>query len=165
MNNSPKKVLFAGSFDPFTNGHLDIARRALLQFDELIIGVGANPNKKYIVDTPERCSVIASCFSEEESVSVLSFEGLTIDFCQKHNINAIIRGIRDAKDLSFEQPIALANRDMNPHIDTFFLLADPTLQFVSSSLCKEIYYYGGDISKYIPEPVYTSFCAHFQRKT
>ena len=106
-----RKVLFAGSFDPFTNGHLDIARRALKLFDELIIGVGDNPNKKYIVGTTERCSVIKSCFLETEPVSVLSFDGLTIDFCSEHNINCIIRGIRDTKDLSFEQPIALANRD------------------------------------------------------
>ena len=159
-----RKVLFAGSFDPFTNGHLDIARRALDLFDELIIGVGDNPNKKYVVETEERCFSIKACFSETEPVSVLSFDGLTIDFCSSHNINCIIRGIRDSKDLSFEQPIALANRDMKPDIDTVFLIADPKLQFISSSLCKEIYKYGGDISNYLPKPVYSSFCSHFVRK-
>ena len=123
-----RKVLFAGSFDPFTNGHLDIARRALDLFDELIIGVGDNPNKKYVVGTEERCSSIKACFSETEPVSVLSFDGLTIDFVLRI-ILIIIRGIRDSKDLSFEQPIALANRDMKPDIDTVFLLADPKLQF------------------------------------
>ena len=161
---SKKKVLFAGSFDPFTNGHLDIARRALQLFDELIIGVGDNPKKKYVISAQQRCTSIQKCFSPEDAVSVLSFDGLTIDFCREHQINCIVRGIRDSKDLSFEHPIALANRDMEPNVDTMFLLADPSLQFVSSSLCKEIYTYGGDISKYIPAPVYDVFCECYQRK-
>ena len=147
---SPRIAVCAGSFDPFTNGHLDIARRAAGLFDKLVIAVGDNPKKRYLLTLDERVAVIEASVAELGNVSVDTFGGLLIDYCQAVGATVIVRGLRSSKDLDFEMPIGMANRDMAPGIDTVFLLGAPGNIFVSSSIVREIATYGGDVRRYVP---------------
>ena len=116
-----KKAIFPGSFDPFTLGHLDILKRSLLLFDEIIVGVGKNINKKTMFSEKQRVSFIKDCFKNESRIKVESYDGLTIDFCKKNDANFIVRGIRNNGDFEFEKAIARTNRKLSK-IETVFLL-------------------------------------------
>ena len=146
---SKRVAVYAGSFDPFTLGHLDIALRGAKLVDELIIAIGNNPAKKYMFSYEERAEIIEDACVEIANFEIKQFHGLLIDFCDQLKANIILRGIRSEKDLSFETPIALANKKMAPEIETIFLLANPSLQFVSSSLAKEVAFYQGDCSHFL----------------
>ena len=143
-------AVYAGSFDPFTFGHLDIARRGAKMFDKLIIALGCNPAKRYLLDYKQRKSIIEDALSDHHNVEVTAFDGLLVDYCKKVNANIILRGLRSEKDLSFEFPIGLANMDMAPNIESIFLLSNPNYIFISSSLIKEIAMNGGDVTSYLP---------------
>jgi len=143
-----KKACFPGSFDPFTKGHEDIVRRGLTLFDEVVIAVGHNSSKQSLFDLETRVKHIQSIFSGEQGVSVESFTGLTIDFCAQHNCTHILRGLRDAKDFHYEQPIALMNRGMMP-IETVFFLPAPELLAINSTIVREIYKNGGKIDAFV----------------
>lgn len=142
-------AVYAGSFDPFTLGHLDVAIRGAKLVDTLVIAIGNNPAKKYMLSYEERVEVIQEACQELPNFEIKQFHGLLVDFCQKIEANIILRGIRSEKDLSFETPIALANKKLEPEIETVFLLANPSLQFVSSSLAKEVALFHGDISHFL----------------
>lgn len=143
-------AVYAGSFDPFTNGHLDIARRAARLFGELVIAVGDNPAKRYLLPLQERTGIISAVTADIGNVRVDTFGGLLVDYGKQIGATVIVRGLRSGKDLDFEMPIGMANRDMAPGIESVFLLSDPATIFVSSSIVREIATYGGDISRYVP---------------
>lgn len=146
-----RKALFPGSFNPFTKGHQDIATRALALFDEVIIAVGINIGKGECSDDADRrADEIRRLFSDNPRVSVLTYDSLTADLVAETGACCIIRGLRNDRDLEYENRIATANYSLFG-VDTVFLLADPTLKEVSSSLVRELKRFGKDISGLIPE--------------
>lgn len=147
-----KKAVFPGSFDPFTLGHLDILNRSLLLFDEIIVGVGKNTNKKTMFSEKQRVSFIKECFKNESKIKVESYEGLTIDFCKKSGANFIVRGIRNNGDFEFEKAIARTNRKLSK-IETIFLLTSAKTSFISSGIVRELIVNNGDYKLLVPKSV------------
>jgi len=143
-------AVYAGSFDPITLGHLDIIQRGAGIFDHVVIGVGDNSAKRYTLDKDARVALVDEVTADIANVSVASFDGLLVDFCRDIGASVIIRGLRAVTDFEFEFQIGLANRDMAPSIETVFLLPAPRFIFISSSLVKEIFINGGDVTSYVP---------------
>lgn len=142
--------VYAGSFDPMTNGHVDILSRGAGLFDELIVAIGHNPAKRGLLSLDQRLEVLRSVAAGLPNVRVDVFEGLLVDYCRRVGALAILRGLRTVTDFEFEFKIGLANRDMAPEVETVFLFTDPNLLFVSSSLVREIASHGGDVRRYVP---------------
>lgn len=153
------KGLYAGTFDPITNGHVDLIRRSLKFCDKLIVAVGVNPAKKTLFSEIERVRLINQSlenyfsWSEYQKLSVTSFEGLLVNYARDTNANLLIRGIRSVSDFEYEINLAGVNKSLYSQIETAFLPTDPTLSVVSSSMVKEIAKHGGDISRFVPAPV------------
>ena len=147
-----KTAVFPGSFDPITVGHASIVQRALGLFDEIIIGIGVNSTKKYLFELEQRKRFIAATFEGESKVRIETYEGLTVDFCKRVEATYIIRGLRTAADLEFEQPIAQMNRKMSD-VETVFLITEPELSAINSTIVRDIYRNGGDIPKFVPDGV------------
>lgn len=147
-----RRAVFPGSFDPITLGHKDIIERSVSLFDEIIIAVGTNSEKKYMFPLAQRIKFIADTFIEKKSISVNSFEGLTTEFCKESNVDFIIRGLRNSADFEFEKAIAHTNRNIGD-IETVFLLTSVDTSFISSSIVREIIHYNGDYKKMVPPAV------------
>lgn len=145
-------AILPGSFDPFTLGHLDIARRAAKVFDEVIIAVAVNPAKKYRFMPEARRDLIAQAVAELPTVRVEVASGLLVDFAQEQGATAIVKGLRGGSDFDAESPMALMNRHMTG-IETMFIVGDQALAHISSSLVKDIASYGRDISDLVPAAV------------
>lgn len=143
--------VFAGSFDPITRGHEDIVLQAMPLFDEIIIAIGVNIDKKYAFPLEKRIKWIENTFAEYPKVKVVSYQGLTVEFCKKMNAGFIIRGLRNTTDFEYESIIAEANKKLNPEVETVFFLANPNLRCVSSSVVRDIIKNGGDLTAFIPE--------------
>ncbi|MCB0503678.1 MAG: pantetheine-phosphate adenylyltransferase [Bacteroidetes bacterium] len=148
-----KIAIFPGSFDPITNGHVDIVKRALPLFDQLIIAIGVNTQKKYLFSLEQRKKWIREVFADEPKVVVDSYEGLTVNFCVKKKANYIIRGIRSAADFDYEKTIAHLNTAMAPNLETLLILSRPELSAISSTIVREIIIGKGDASKFIPDNI------------
>ncbi|MCP4810461.1 MAG: pantetheine-phosphate adenylyltransferase [Proteobacteria bacterium] len=148
-----RRAVVAGSFDPITNGHLDIITRGAGLFDEVVVACGHNVNKRYAFELKRRIELIVGCTSHLPGVRVDTFEGLLVDYCARLDADVILRGLRATTDFDFEFQIGLANMDMAPDVQTVFLLSPPHNIFVSSSLVKEIAVNGGDVSRYVPPAV------------
>ncbi len=147
-----KKAIFPGSFDPITNGHFDIIKRGVSLFDEVIVAIGVNAEKKYLFSLEERKRFIEEAFKDEPKVRVISYSGLTIDLCKNENAEFILRGLRNPADFEFEKAIAHTNRVMSK-IETVFLLTAARTSFISSSIVRDVLRNGGDISQLVPESV------------
>ena len=147
-----RKAVFPGSFDPFTLGHLDILKRSLSLFDQITVGVGRNNQKKTMFSEDERIEFIKNCFKDESRVKVMSYQGLTIDFCKKVGANFIVRGIRNNGDFEFEKAIARTNRKLSK-IETVFLLTSAKTSFISSSIVRELILNNGDYKVLVPDSV------------
>ncbi|MBQ2538919.1 MAG: pantetheine-phosphate adenylyltransferase [Bacteroidales bacterium] len=132
-----KTALFPGSFDPFTSGHEAIVRRALALFDKVYVAVGVNTDKHYMFSTQERLEQIRTLFAQEPRVEAISFSGMTIDLCHQLGAQFIVRGVRNAQDLEYEQTIAAVNHQLDSSIDTVILLADTAHKDISSTLERE----------------------------
>ena len=146
-----KKALFPGSFDPLTNGHLDMIERAAKMFDEVIVGVFLNTSKKNLFTADEKVELITQSVQHLSNVKVIHQENqLTVETAKELNVKAIIRGIRSVKDFEYERDIAQMNHHLNQEVETIFLLAKAEYSHVSSSLLKEVLYFGGDVSVYLP---------------
>ena len=161
-------AVYPGSFDPITNGHVDVIRRAVAVFDRLIVGVLANPRKTPLLSVDERIRAIEDVLGEDAhaggSIEVASFDGLTVDFCRQHGASAIVRGLRAISDFDSEMQLAHNNRVLAPEIDTVFFMTAVEHGFISSSLVKEIASFGGDVSSMVPPAVADALAAAAARR-
>ena len=132
-----KKALFPGSFDPITLGHYDIIQRATALFDEIIVAVGENADKRYMFSVEERKAFIEKAFAHEKKIKVVSYQGLTVDFCKKMDTEFILRGLRNPADFEFERAIAHTNRDLG-EVETIFLLTAVKTSHISSSIVRDV---------------------------
>lgn len=146
-----KIAVFPGSFDPFTVGHEEIVKRALKIFDKIIIAVGVNPGKKEFLNVDFRIRLIKKAFASTDRIVVVPYAGLTVDFCKEMNALIIIRGLRTAADFEYERAIGQANRAMDSRIETVFILTSTEHTFISSTIVRNIYMNGGDVSRFLPE--------------
>ena len=147
-----KKAIFPGSFDPITLGHHDIIERGVTLFDELIIAIGINADKKNMFSLEERKQFIEDSFGNNPKIKVVTYEGLTVHFCQENNIDFILRGLRNPADFEFEKAIAHTNRDLAP-IETVFLLTAASTSYISSSIVRDVIRNNGDYTKLVPKTV------------
>ena len=148
-----RTAIFPGSFDPFTKGHEDIVLKAVPLFDKIIIAIGVNSSKQYLFDLDKRQAWINATFKASPTVEVVTFEGLTVDLCAKHQARFILRGLRNPADFQYESNIAQMNAQLSPSIETVFLLCDPKFSAINASIVREIYKNGGDVSLFIPEGI------------
>ncbi|KGE12908.1 pantetheine-phosphate adenylyltransferase [Sphingobacterium deserti] len=148
-----KIAVFAGSFDPFTLAHLDLVNRSLSLFDKVVIGIGVNSAKQGLMSYQEREDVISAIFAAEDRVEVQQFKGLTVQFCDQVRSTYLLRGLRNTNDFEFENAIAQNNLIMAPHVETFFLMAKSGLAHISSTIVRDIFQHGGDISNLVPADV------------
>ena len=146
----PRSALFPASFDPVTNGHLDIARRACRIFDEVVLAVAVNLDKSAFFTVEERLDVLESIVKGEERMRVSCFEGLTVDFAREIGSTAIIRGVRAMSDFEYEFEMALMNRHLKPEIEVFFMMTSLDCLYVSSSRLKELAQFGSNIDDFVP---------------
>ncbi|MEX1189333.1 MAG: pantetheine-phosphate adenylyltransferase [Bacteroidia bacterium] len=146
-------ALFPGSFDPFTIGHESIVRRSLDLFDRVIVAVGKNSTKANLFSLEQRVSWIESVFLDTDQVSVASYEGLTVDFCQKMNAGFILRGLRTSADFGFERGIGQVNKALLPSVETIFVLALPEHSAISSTIIRDIIRNGGDATQFVPKVI------------
>ena len=146
------KVLIPGSFDPPTNGHIEVIKRASNVFDEVFVGVVVNPQKDPMFEVAERKKMLSEILVDISNVNIESFEGLLVDFAKKMNINAIVKGLRAMTDFDYEFQMAQMNFNL-ADFETIFIPASPEYGYVSSSMVKEIYSYGGDVSALVPSVV------------
>tara|TARA_B100002051_G_C16687311_1_gene613349 strand:+ start:478 stop:981 length:504 start_codon:yes stop_codon:yes gene_type:complete len=153
MGKSMKKAIYPGSFDPITNGHIDIINRASALFDKLIIAVASNKSKESLLSKNERVEILRDSLSKNSKVEIDSFEGLLVDYAKKKNIFTIVRGLRTLSDFEYEFRMAIMNRNLDKSIETIFLMTDEKYSHISSSSIKEVYTLGGDISPFVPKPV------------
>lgn len=145
--------VYPGSFDPITNGHLDIIERASKLFDKLIVGVGINNNKTSLFPVEKRLEFIEASCKGITNVEVDSFSGLLIEFMKKKDANTIVKGLRAISDFEYEFQMALMNRKLNPQIETIFMMTSSKYSYLSSSLIKEVAKFGGCVKGLIPEMV------------
>jgi pantetheine-phosphate adenylyltransferase len=149
-----RKALFPGSFDPFTNGHREIVEEALRLFDRVIVAIGVSAHKGApLLTTTERFNLIQTVFADNPRVEVTYFDGLVVDFAQSKGALALIRGLRTETDFSYEMPMALANRKLNPQVMTLFIPTCQEHSYVSSSLVRDIAKHGGNITTFVPQCV------------
>ncbi|HLY36227.1 MAG TPA: pantetheine-phosphate adenylyltransferase [Candidatus Limnocylindria bacterium] len=157
-------AVFPGSFDPITKAHLDVLERAAALFDRLVVGVLRNTAKQSFFSAEERVELIRACIGALGlSVSVESFEGLTVEFARRQGARFVVRGLRAVSDFEFELQLAHTNRRLAPEIDTTFLMTALEHGYISSSLAKEVAHFGGDVSGMVPPPVATALHARNTR--
>jgi pantetheine-phosphate adenylyltransferase len=145
-----KTAVFPGSFDPFTNGHQSIVLRALPLFDKIIIAVGQNSKKSSFYPIEKRTAWIKSVFRAEKKVSVETYKGLTVAYCREVGARYILRGLRTSADFEFEFPVAQTNKEMDPEIETIFMLSLPEHAHIHSSVVRDIIRNGGDAGRFVP---------------
>ncbi|UOQ52461.1 pantetheine-phosphate adenylyltransferase [Hymenobacter cellulosivorans] len=146
-------ALFPGSFDPFTNGHLDVVRRGTHLFDEVIIAIGNNSSKSRYLPVEQMVGMIEDVFADEPRVRVQSYKGLTATFAREVGAKFLLRGLRNTTDFEYENTIAQANRHMNPELETVFLITSPALAAISSTIIREIHRFGGNVDTFVPFPL------------
>ena len=147
-----RRAIFPGSFDPITTGHVDIIKRSLPLFDELIIAIGVNSTKKYMFSLEQRNAFIEATFADEPKIKVDTYSGLTVDYCQSIDAKFIVRGLRNPADFEFEKTITQVNRRLSD-IETVFLLTSSETSFISSSIVREVIQFDGDYSSMVPKAV------------
>ena len=152
-------AIYPGSFDPLTNGHVDIIQRGSRLFDRIIVGVLINLEKAPLFTVPERVAIARDVFKGWDNVDVDTFDGLLVDFAHKKHASVIVRGLRAVSDFEFELQMALMNRRLMPGIETVLMLSAESYSFISSRLVKEVFRLGGDISHLVPAPVLDALTA------
>lgn len=147
-----RKAVFPGSFDPITLGHIDIIKRAIPLFDEIVIAIGVNAKKNYMFTVEQRMKFIQNAFFADDKISVQTYKGLTVDYCKQINADFILRGLRNPADFEFEKAIAQTNRKLSG-IETVFLLTSAETSYISSSIVRDVMKNGGDASSLVPSSV------------
>ena len=147
------RAVYAGTFDPVTFGHTDVAARAAQVFDHLTLAVAEDPRKKLLFSTAERLELARAAVAGLQNVDVVPFSGLLVDWARAHGIHTLIRGLRAFSDFEYEFQMALTNRKLAPDIETMFLMPNEAYSYVSSSMVREIAALGGDVDKFVPAPV------------
>ncbi|MBN2344045.1 MAG: pantetheine-phosphate adenylyltransferase [Deltaproteobacteria bacterium] len=150
---STRIAIYPGSFDPITNGHLDIIKRSLGIFDKIIVGIAVNSRKQTMFSRDERLEIIREVFAEEPRVEVDAFEGLTVEYARVRNACAVLRGLRAVADFEYELQMANMNRKLNKDLETVFMMTSEKSFFVSSQNVKEVARFGGDIRELVPPAV------------
>ncbi|MCF8236137.1 MAG: pantetheine-phosphate adenylyltransferase [Bacteroidales bacterium] len=148
-----KIAVFPGSFDPITKGHESVIIRAIPLFDEIIIAVGQNPEKRAMFPLEKRLGWIKKVFMEVPAISVETYSGLTVDYCKRKGARYLLRGLRTSADFEFERSIGQTNKKLYPEIETVFLLTTPELTPINSSIVRDVYRNGGDASRFIPDGI------------
>ncbi len=146
-----KLAIFPGSFDPLTKAHVDILNRALPLFDHVVVGIGQNTNKSSLLTVQQRVKIIEKVYEHETRVTVIAYDGLTVNFCKDQGAAYMIRGIRTVSDFEYEKAIAQMNHVLEPGIESIFILSKPGYSAISSTIVRDILRYGGDISKFVPK--------------
>ncbi len=144
-------AVFPGSFDPITKGHENIVRRALPLFDKIIVAVGHNVDKKSLFTVEQRMDFIRKTFAATPNISVETYDGLTVDFCKKHHVNFLLRGLRNIVDFEFERNIAMINKELLPNLETVFMFTEPAYSHISSTVVRDVMQHGGDVAKFLPD--------------
>jgi pantetheine-phosphate adenylyltransferase len=160
-------ALYPGSFDPITYGHLDILERATGLFDKVIATIAINKNKDTVFTGDEREALLNKCLQDKpwaDRVEIQQFTGLLVDFAKEKNAQTLVRGVRQISDFEYEFRMALTNRRLAPEVDTVFLMPNEQLTFISASLVKEVGYWGGDLSSFVPEHVAEALKAKFEEQ-
>lgn len=145
-----KIALFPGSFDPITKAHVDILKRSLSLFDKIYIGIGENSSKKSFLSIEKRIEMVKAVFIDEPKVEVVSYEGLTVNFCENIGASHMIRGIRTVSDFEYEKAIAQMNHALIPNIESIFIVSKPGYSSISSTIVRDILRYNGDVSQFVP---------------
>ena len=148
-----KIALFPGSFDPITFARMDILNRSLNLFDKVYVGIGLNSTKQSLLSPEKREQMLKKVFSENPKIEVVTYEGLTVEFCHKIGASYMIRGIRSTSDFEYEKAISQMNHAMRPEIESIFILSKPGFSAISSTIVRDILRNGGDISKFVPQAV------------
>lgn len=160
--NEPRRALYSGSFDPITSGHLDIIRRGLRLFDEVVVAIGVHPGKKPLFTFDERVTMIRDAVgSHTPGLTVIAFEGLVVDAARANGASVLLRGLRSGSDLDYEMEMAGMNGAMAADIDTLFLPASPPVRPITATLVRQIAGLGGDVSAFVPANVVTALKAKF----
>ncbi len=162
----PKKniAVYPGSYDPLTNGHIDIIERGLKIFDKIIVAVMKNPDKTYLFSLEERQQILRSVFKDPQRIEIDHFEGLLVDYLNQKGITTVVRGLRAISDFEIEFQMALMNRKIEPRIETIFFVPSESYSFLSSKLVKEIYQLGGEVGSLVPQIVDLKLKEKFRRQ-
>ena len=152
-----RRAVFPGSFDPVTRGHENVVLRGLNLFDEVIVAVGQHRTKKGAFPVEERLAMLRETFADQPRVKVMSYTGLTSEFCHKVGATAQLRGVRNSIDFDYEKTIAQMTRQMHPDLDTVVLLTDPAFTAIHSTVVREVLSHGGDIRPFVPEALAARF--------
>jgi pantetheine-phosphate adenylyltransferase len=163
MSDKFVRAIFPGSFDPITNGHLDVISRGMRIFDELIVAVGRSPLKDQLFTPEERVEMIEELIKDLPGVSVEGFNGLTVEYARQKKANVILRGLRSLTDVNYEFELAMTNRSVTG-IETVFVMTTEQYGFISSTLVRQVASLGGDISKLVPENVYRRLRERFKKQ-
>ncbi|MGD1042591.1 MAG: pantetheine-phosphate adenylyltransferase [Sedimentisphaerales bacterium] len=163
MSDKFVRAIFPGSFDPITNGHLDVINRGMKLFDELIVAVGRSPLKDQLFSPEERVEMIAELVKDLQGVSVEGFDGLTVEYARQKKANVILRGLRSLTDVNYEFELAMTNRSVTG-IETIFVMTTEQYGFISSTLVRQVASLGGDISNLVPENVYRRLQERFKKQ-
>ncbi len=147
------RAVYPGTFDPVTNGHVDILKRSLEVFDEVVVALATNPAKRPLFSAQERIELIKASMPTLNGLQFDSFEGLLVEYCRKRGAHCIVRGLRATADFEYEFQFAHMNRRLAPEVDTVFFMTDERHHYISSSLVKEVASLGGDVSGVVPKPV------------
>ncbi|HEY4222470.1 MAG TPA: pantetheine-phosphate adenylyltransferase [Myxococcota bacterium] len=166
MATSPSRsaAIYPGSFDPLTNGHIDIIKRGVATFDRVIVAVANNPQKSPLFTVPERIALARKCLGDNERVEIDTFDGLIVEYAQKKGVHVLLRGLRAVSDFEYEFQLASMNRKLAKDVETVFMMTSEESFYLSSRLVREVASFGGNVSEMVPAPVYDALTQRFHKK-